>query len=71
MQIHKITLTIIDFDEIGVESCRKVLENTKYPNRCINPKVCGIETREIGQYHDEHPLNFAATAQTEIDRLFA
>jgi hypothetical protein len=24
MQIHKIVLTIIDFDEIGAESCREV-----------------------------------------------
>jgi hypothetical protein len=70
MQIHKIVLTIIDFDEIGAESCREVLENTKYPNRCISPKVHGIETREIGQWHDEHPLNHEETAQAEIDRLF-
>jgi hypothetical protein len=70
MQIHKIVLTIIDFDEIGAESCREVLENTKYPNRCISPKVHGIETREIGQWHDEHPLNHEETAAAEITRLF-
>jgi hypothetical protein len=70
MQIHKIVLTIIDFDEIGAESCREVLENTKYPNRGISPKVHGIETREIGQWHDEHPLNYRATSSAEITRLF-
>jgi hypothetical protein len=70
MQIHKIVLTIIDFDEIGAESCREVLENTKYPNRCISPDVLSVETREIGEWHDDHPLNDEATAAAEITRLF-
>jgi hypothetical protein len=70
MQIHKIVLTIIDLDEIGAESCREVLENTKYPNRCISPDVLSIETREIGEWHDDHPLNHEETADAEIARLF-
>jgi hypothetical protein len=70
MQIHKIVLTIIDFDEIGAESCREVLENARYPNRCFSPDVLSIETREIGEWDDDHPLNHEETAGAEINRLF-
>jgi hypothetical protein len=70
MQIHRITLTIIDFDEIGAESCKEILENVRYPNRCISPSVQSIETREIGEWGDDHPLNHNATANAEIERLF-
>jgi hypothetical protein len=48
----------------------KFLENTKYPNRCISPDVLSAETREIGEWHDDHPLNNEETAQAENDRLF-
>jgi hypothetical protein len=71
MQIHKITLTIIDFDELGGKECVKVLENARYSNHCISPDVQSIETREIGQWHDGHLLNCEDTQKEEIDRLFS
>ena len=71
MEVHKVVISIIDFDEIGAEEVKAVLENTRYPNRCINPDVESIETRDIGEWSDEHPLNNRKTAPAEFARLFA
>lgn len=57
MQVHKVIITIIDLDEVGADEIVEVIENTHYPNRCINPHVFTIETVEIGEWNDDHPLN--------------
>lgn len=71
MEVHKVVISIIDFDEIGAEEVKAVIENTRYPNRCISPSVESIETRDIGEWSDEHPLNNSKTAPAEMARLFA
>lgn len=70
MQVHKVTLIVFDFDKIGAESVKKVLENTKYPNHCINPKVESIQSKDIGEWSDEHPLNKRATYKQALANLF-
>lgn len=70
MKVHKIVLTVIDFDEVGADGVRDVLENTKYPNHCISPTVRSVETRDCGEWSDAHPLNHGGTTDAEIDRLF-
>ena len=57
MKAHMVTLLIVDHDEVG-EDIRDIIENTNYPNDCISPTVYGISTIEIGEWHDDHPLNF-------------
>jgi hypothetical protein len=47
-----------------------VLEDARYPNRCISPKVKSIEGREIGEWTDEHPLNKRSTADAAYKELF-
>jgi hypothetical protein len=70
MQVHRITLLVEDFDGLGAEEIRQVIENQRFPNRCISPQVLSSETREIGEWHDDHPLNYKATRAAEIARLF-
>jgi hypothetical protein len=70
MQVHKITLYVVDFDNVGAEDVKGVLEDTRYPNRCISPKVLSVESCAI-EWHDEHPLNFVYSAEDEIERLFS
>lgn len=70
MQVHKIVLTVIDFDDVGADGVRKTLENANYPNRCISPRVNSLETRDCGEWSDEHPLNKRDTAAAELARLF-
>ena len=70
MKVHKITISIIDFDEVGEEDIRDIIENTRYPNHCISPDIKKFETRDIGEWDDEHPLNQTATCDKEFERLF-
>lgn len=71
MKVYKVELMVIDFDEIGEQEIRDVLEHTKYPNRCIHPEVKGIESRDIGEWNDDHPMNQVATCDAEYQRLFS
>ncbi len=70
MQVHKITLLVVDFDDTGIDEIRDMIENHHYPNYCISPQVKSIETREV-EWSDDHPLNKRATADSEYQRLFA
>ena len=67
---HKVVLFIVDLDEVGADDIVTILENQKYPNHCIAPDVKSIETVDIGEFGDDHPLNKPETAEKEYDRLF-
>jgi len=71
MQVHRLVVTVIDSDGLGAEGVKEALENGRFPNRCISPAVRSIETRDIGEWRDDHPLNLTATAAAEWERLFA
>lgn len=70
MQVHRITLFVEDFDGLGAEEIKHVIESQHFPNRCIHPEVLLTETREIGEWCDDHPLNKKCTRAPEIARLF-
>ncbi len=70
MKVHKVVLSIVDLDGVGADDIKIVIENTRYPNRCISPRVEGIETVDIGEFTDDHPLNFTKTASEEFKKLF-
>lgn len=70
MKIYKIEIAVIDLDQIGEQEIKKVIENTHYPNHCISPKVKKIESRDIGEWHDDHPLNLNDKSNDEYQRLF-
>ena len=71
MNVHRVVLTVIDFDGIGAESVRDVIENAMYPNRCIAPTVESVETRDCGEWSDDHPLNQSGSVCAEaIKELF-
>jgi hypothetical protein len=70
MQVHKIVLTVIDFDGLGQQGVVEALENARYPTRCISPSVAAIHTADCGAWHDDHPLNKRDTAEAEMARLF-
>lgn len=68
--VYKITMYVIDFDDLGESCVKSVIENSKYANHCISPIVMSIETREV-QWSDDHPLNRADACGEEITRMFA
>lgn len=71
MKVHKITVMVVDHDDIGPDDTAAVLENARYPNHCISPRVINTETRDIGEWDDGHPLNSTRTFRSEFERLFA
>ena len=70
MNVYKIEVIVIDFDELGAEGIKVEMENVRYPNRCISPDVINTKVRDIGVWQDDHPLNKHETRDAEIDRLF-
>lgn len=70
MKVHRVVISVIDHDGLGADGVRQEIENVRYPNRCISPSVESIETAEIGEWSDEHPLNNRDTSRSEIDQLF-
>ena len=71
MEIHRIVLYVVDFDGLGAEGVKQELENTRFANDCISPDIAEVQTRDIGEWSDAHPLNHRATAQATREALFA
>ena len=71
MNIHRVVLYVIDFDDLGANEVQQVIENARYSNHCISPKVSEVQTRDIGPWSDEHPLNKTSTAEATRDALFS
>lgn len=69
MKSYKVTLLINDHDEVGDE-IKDIIENQHYPNYCIAPLVMDIQSVDIGEWSDDHPLNKLKTIREEFDRLF-
>lgn len=70
MIAHKVTILIIDFDRLEADEIRDVIEDTKYPNHCIYPDVYSIESADIGEWSDEHPLNQTDLKYIEWKKYF-
>lgn len=71
MQVHKVTICIVDHDRVGAKGIKEVIENESWPNHCINPQVVSVETREIGEWTDDNPLNQHKTFLSTFEKLFA
>jgi hypothetical protein len=70
MNVYKVVLSVIDFEDVGEQGIRDMIEGAHYPNRCISPQVLNIESRDIGEWNDSHPLNNKRKARSFFDALF-
>lgn len=71
MKVYKITLMFIDFDDLGPDGAQDVLENARLPNHIDPGSVMEIEERDIGEWHDDHPLNFTDKRAGAFHDLFS
>jgi len=69
-KIHKVTLLIVDHDDLGADGVKDVIENVHYPNHCIGPSVMQVDTREV-EWTDDHPLNKRDTWRATFASMFA
>lgn len=70
MKAYKVELLIVDHDNVGLDGIKEVIEDTKYPNYCISPNIMDIEEKDIGEWHDDHPLNLLSKMESEYKKLF-
>lgn len=59
-KVHKVTLIVVDHDDLGGAQVGSVLELASYPNNCVSPSVVRVETKEV-EWSDDHPLNKRGT----------
>lgn len=71
MKAYKLEILIVDHDQCGADEIKSVIENQRYPNWCISPNVMSITERDIGEWHDDHPLNKYGTMARHYTDLFA
>lgn len=70
MKAYKVELLIVDHDELGPDEIVVTLENTKYPNWCIDPIVLTTEEADIGDWEDTHPLNYSTGLRSNTEKFF-
>lgn len=66
MKAYRIEVLVIDHENVGEENIRSTIENVRY----INANVKSVESADIGDWDDDHPLNNRKTADEEYKRLF-
>lgn len=71
LKVYRVELMVKDFDNLGAEGIKDAIENQRYPNDCICPKVITTEEREVTDYNDNHPLNQNSQSIQEFQRLFS
>ena len=70
MKAYKITLLFFDFNNVGKEGAKELIESARLPNRVDPGTVMSIEEADIGAWHDDHPLNSRATKAAAFSALF-
>jgi hypothetical protein len=78
MKVYKVTLLVVDHDELGEDGIREEIGSVRYPNHRMSPQVMKIESREsrgttlyptFGAWRDSHALNLAHWS-VEAEKLF-
>lgn len=55
-KVHKITLMVVDHDDLGADEVMTVIEHGRFPNDCISPLVIEVDSESVA-WSDAHPLN--------------
>lgn len=71
MKAYKITLLFLDFEDIGPQEAKSLIENARLPSRIDPGTVMDLQEADIGEWSDDHPLNKRATMSEAFRALFA
>ena len=71
MKVYKITLLFLDFDEVGKETAKELIENARLPNHIHPGVVMDMQEADISDWSDEHPLNKQATRAEVFAAIFS
>ena len=53
MKVYKIEITVFDNEDLGEDEVQELLTN----NRHLNIGVVKLQSKDIGDWDDDHPLN--------------
>ena len=70
MKAYTITLLFLDFDEVGPQEAKALIENARLPNHIHPGMVMETQEADIGEWSDDHPLNKRATMSEAFRSLF-
>ena len=54
MNAYLLTVLVVDHEGMGPDSIKQTIEAGRY----LNPTVTGVRSADIGEWADEHPLNY-------------
>ena len=66
MKAYKVEVLVLDNEQLGEDSIKYLLENVKW----VYPKIMSIQSKEIGEWDDDHPLNKKDEAEQYYQELF-
>jgi len=66
MKAYKLELLVIDYDEIGGDEMKLILENL----HDLAVSVMKIESKDIGEWSDDNPLNLYNEKKEAYKNLF-
>ncbi len=69
VKVHKLTVLVVNHDDLDDEALKDNLESANFANDCMLPSVMGIETQEV-EWYDDHPLNNTKTADYVFANMF-
>lgn len=71
MKAYRMVLLFVDHDGVGPEAARQLIEDARLPNHIIPGTVMSLDEVDVGEWRDDHPLNFRSKMDAEFERLFA
>lgn len=67
MKVYKFEVMVVDFENLGAGQIKVELERSRY----LMANVMSVDSKEIGEWSDDHLLNHTDTMTDEFKRLFA
>lgn len=55
-KVYRVVVMVVDHDGLGRDGVIQELENARFPNDCLRPRVAQVDERDVA-WNDEHPLN--------------
>jgi len=65
MRVYKLEVMVMDFEGVGDNEIKLLIENAKY----LNAQVMGLQYTNV-DWHDDHPLNKCGTQARAYHDLF-
>lgn len=70
MRVYKIEIMVIDYDQIGYDGIKPIIESVHHHQDHIEPKVMGAKFVEIGELKNNIELITKSTSVAAFHKLF-